>query len=312
MALNVPKSDRDLLGGGAAQQSDRYSGVSWSRIAHVQRTVSQSFANNVDLDSLAELETLEAFTTYLSKQGLIAEATSRCAILLSHRRFVEVQRTVEIPKEDVSEVVLAHREVDVSEEERRKVEKSRRTPICRHGTQKEQRDVAKHWAATRNGHVNASGRCWSRVFTLLSPRNAKSVFFITLDLAMLPGLDFQQHLYLGTVMPHREHFEQIWKKCAVGRSRLLQQTQISEIRRQALARRKQIGCFRRARGQADTSSICGEAQTTLVVRAKLVGEFAPGWACSLVSQLVVEPCSWEEPARGERDRPSKETRQSKI
>ena len=83
----------------------------------MQYIVSQSFANKVVQDPLAETETLEDLALCLSKQGLSAEATNSCSRLLSHRRFVGIQRTAKEPIEEVSPEVMKEREIEVSEEE---------------------------------------------------------------------------------------------------------------------------------------------------------------------------------------------------
>ena len=66
---------------------------------------------------LAETETPEDLVLYLSRQGLSAEATNRCSRLLSHRRFVEIQRSVEQPTDEANPEVIEEREIEVSEEE---------------------------------------------------------------------------------------------------------------------------------------------------------------------------------------------------
>ena len=116
-ALNVSKSDRDLLGGWAAQQSDRYSRVSKSRIAHVQQVVSHSFSNDLDPDTLAETEALEDFVSYLSGRGLSTEATQRYSRLLSHRCFVKRRHEHERPAVETSSEQLDVQELEFSQGE---------------------------------------------------------------------------------------------------------------------------------------------------------------------------------------------------
>ena len=62
MALNAPKSDRDLLGGCSAQQGDRYSRASKEPDRPRPKAFLLSSTDKVDQDPLAELETLEDFT----------------------------------------------------------------------------------------------------------------------------------------------------------------------------------------------------------------------------------------------------------
>ena len=83
----------------------------------MQNIVSQSFTNKVEHDPFAETETLEDLVLYLSRQGLSTEATNRCSRLLSHRRLMEIQRTVEKPTDEANPEEIEEREIEVSEEE---------------------------------------------------------------------------------------------------------------------------------------------------------------------------------------------------
>ena len=213
VALNVSKWDRDLLGGWAAQQSDRYSRVSKSRIAHVQYIVSQSFANKVVQDPLAETETLEDLALYLSKKGLSAEATNRYSRRLSHRRFMVIQRTAKEPIEEASPEMTKEREVEVSEEEEEQ----------RQGVERNSGANLQAWNAERTKRLGEAlgtdtKTARERVRLTMEPGfyvavSSKRKFRILHHLGsccMLPGLDF----HLGTSMPRRDHFEQICKRCA--------------------------------------------------------------------------------------------------
>ena len=68
-------------------------------------------------DPLAETELLEDLVLYLSRQFLSMEAKNRYSRLLSHRRFVDIQRTVEKPTDEANPEVIEEREIELSEEE---------------------------------------------------------------------------------------------------------------------------------------------------------------------------------------------------
>ena len=72
-ALNVDKSDRDMLGGWAAQESDRYNRVARLRIRAVQERVVETFADRANHDPLFESDAIEEFRMFLQGQGTSAE-----------------------------------------------------------------------------------------------------------------------------------------------------------------------------------------------------------------------------------------------
>ena len=91
-ALNVPKADRDMLGGWAAEESERYTRVSKYRITSVQQQVALTFADASNSDPLSELESLEDFSAFLKREGVSEAECSRYLNLLSKRGFVEQVR----------------------------------------------------------------------------------------------------------------------------------------------------------------------------------------------------------------------------
>ena len=91
-ALKVEKSDRDMLGGWAAQESDRYSRVAQTRIKGIQRRVAETFRAGSEADPLAESETLEHFAEYLERAGVDAETRGRTIRKLSSRSFKDLPR----------------------------------------------------------------------------------------------------------------------------------------------------------------------------------------------------------------------------
>ena len=68
-ALNVPKADRDMPGGWAAEESERYARVSKYRIMSVQQQVASTFSDASCSHPLFEPETLEDFWVFLKREG---------------------------------------------------------------------------------------------------------------------------------------------------------------------------------------------------------------------------------------------------
>ena len=72
-ALNIEKTDRDMLGGWAAQESDRYNRVAKVKIQMIQARVAATFADRITVDPLLETDALEDFSAYLRRQGMSEE-----------------------------------------------------------------------------------------------------------------------------------------------------------------------------------------------------------------------------------------------
>ena len=217
IALDIPKSDRDLLGGWGAQQSDRHSRVSKSRIAHVQQVVSRSFSNSLDPDTLAETEALEDFASYLSSQGLSIEMTQRYSRFLSHRSLVERRQVHVRPAVEISPEQLEEQELVFSEREEG----------TKPSTERDSGANFRAWNAERTKRLGEAlgtdtKAARERIRSSMEPGfyaavSTKRKFRILHHLGscyMLPGLDFQAYVYLGTSMPSRSHYEQICKRCA--------------------------------------------------------------------------------------------------
>ena len=99
-ALNVDKSDRDMLGGWTAQESDRYNRVAWVRVRAVQALVAKTFSNRGNCDPLLEGDAIEEFRLFLQKQGCSAEVHAEYIQKVSRRAFALLPRVQEVPEED--------------------------------------------------------------------------------------------------------------------------------------------------------------------------------------------------------------------
>ena len=70
-ALRYAKADRDLLDGWSAKASNRYTRLARQRVTAMQFAVSETFADRVNLDPLAESETLQILRDFMSGTGVL-------------------------------------------------------------------------------------------------------------------------------------------------------------------------------------------------------------------------------------------------
>ena len=99
-ALKVDKSDRDMLGGWMAQESDRYNRVARVRIRTVQALVAKTFSDRDNHDPLLEGDAIEEFRLFLQKQGCSAEVQAEYIQKVSRRAFAFLPRVQEVPEEE--------------------------------------------------------------------------------------------------------------------------------------------------------------------------------------------------------------------
>ena len=127
-ALNIEKTDRDMLGGWAAQESDRYNRVAKVKIQMIQARVAATFADRITIDPLLETDALEDFSAYLRRQGMSEEIVAEYLRKLSTRNFAFLPRPVEeAPVEQVenlSPVEVQQREEDEIQREREAARKA--------------------------------------------------------------------------------------------------------------------------------------------------------------------------------------------
>ena len=104
-AVGVSKPDRDMLGGWAAQQSDRYIRVSRSRIMHVQKQVVTALTNHEEPDPLCEEETLQDLSVFLETR-VSEEEKKRCLSLLVRRTYLSHPRERQTAHEEQPEDLM--------------------------------------------------------------------------------------------------------------------------------------------------------------------------------------------------------------
>ena len=89
--LGFSKSDRDMLGGWAAEGSERYSRAAKFKIGLMQKAVSTTFGS-ADHDPLAEADDLDALGVFLNSSEVSEEEVLRTKTLLASQTFTDVHR----------------------------------------------------------------------------------------------------------------------------------------------------------------------------------------------------------------------------
>ena len=205
-ALNVPKADRDMLGGWVVVESERYARVSKYKITSVQQQVARTFADASSSDPLSELESLEDVSAFLKREGVSEAECSRYLNLLSKRGFVEQVRDAPLvgqPEEAQEELQL----VDDEEETLAAAEPSK----------------IQNWNLGRSAALGQNPKeARERLRAALAPgfylvtstfRNLKILHRLG-SCYLIPGVDYQQFQYMGVLMPPKSQYEQICKLCA--------------------------------------------------------------------------------------------------
>ena len=173
-AVGVSKPDRDMLGGWAAQQSDRYIRVSRSRIAHVQKQVVTALTNHEEPDPLCEEETLQDLSIFLETR-VSEDEKKKCLDLLGRRTYVsqprETQTAHEEQPEDLVQLPSEQLLLEEEEHEQRMVEKAEtRKKQQMHGTTSAQQS----WVRIRKNTESSCVIHWIKGFTLQSAPRRKS------------------------------------------------------------------------------------------------------------------------------------------
>ena len=205
-ALGYAKGDRYLLGR-SAQASDRHTRLARQRITTMQLTVAATFSEQVNLDRLAESESLECFRGFLSEVGVPEEAASVSMSLLSARHFVAVargQNPAPQAMEQLEELEVVVGEPLPQEIPEVKSDKKRRTDNARvqqlGDNPRKVRSEAR--AALQSGHyASLSGKKNTRILHRLG-----ACFRVL-------GIDHPRFHYAGTVMPASSDFYKVCSGC---------------------------------------------------------------------------------------------------
>ena len=189
-ALNVEKSDRDMLGGWTAQESDRYNRVARVRIQAVQALVARTFSDQSNHDPLLEGDAIEEFRLFLQKQGCSTEVQAEYIQKISRRSFALLPRVQEAPEEGELE------RMDPGEVRWKKM-RWRRSWQQRKGRTDEGDSKLgmptdlRSWEASPIKTLHLFGSCY-----------------------MIPEIDYPSFTYAGERFPSRRAFHGVCKWCA--------------------------------------------------------------------------------------------------
>ena len=209
--LGFSKSDRDMLGGWAAEGSERYSRAAKFKIGMMQKAVSSTFGS-ADHDPLAEADDLDALGVFLNSSEVSEEEVHRTKTLLASRTFTDVHRDAAsddpVDALDQESVELLQ---DASLDESLAMKKK---------SAKEKQQV---WNRSRSellGSDHKTTRATIRdqletgYYISYSGKKAIKVLHCLGHCFMLPGVDYMSYDYVGTVIPDSSSYDTVCKWCA--------------------------------------------------------------------------------------------------
>ena len=174
----------------------------------MQLAVAATFSDQVNLDPLAESESLECFRGFLSEVGVPEEAASVTMSLLSARHFVAVARGQNpAPQameqlEELEVVVDEHLPQEIPEV---KSDKRRRTENAR---------VQQVGDNPRKVRSEARAALQSGYYASLSGKKNTRILHRLGACFRVPSIDYPRFHYAGTVMPASSNFFQVCSGCA--------------------------------------------------------------------------------------------------
>ena len=204
-----------MLGGWAAQESDRYIRVLKSCIARIQQQVSSTtFADSSSRDPLCEKEALQDFAIFLNTH-VSEEECSRCLEILGQRTYVSVPRETELPVEEQGPEIMQFPSEQLEQEdddyEERVVAKA------------EARRKQQAWNVERTEKLGAEPRGVRRklresmdqgFYVAVSSKKQVRTLHLLGACYMIPTMDYNVCTFQGTRMPSRRLFDQVCKWCA--------------------------------------------------------------------------------------------------
>ena len=213
-AVGVSKPDRDMLGGWAAQQSDRYIRVSRSRIMHVQKQVVAELTNHEELDPLCEEETLQDLSVFLETR-VSEEEKKRCLSLLGRRTCVsqprETQTAREEQLEDLMQLPSEQLLLEEEEHEQRMVEKAE---IRKKQQAENDERTAKLGTNPKEYRKQLRESLDQGFYVAVSSKKKIRTLHLLGECYMLPMLHYTTFSFLGARLPSRNLYDQTCKWCA--------------------------------------------------------------------------------------------------
>ena len=208
--LGFTKSERDVLGGWAADGSQRYTRTAKYNIAQMQIAVASTFKNS-DPDQLAESDDLDCLADFLRSWDVPETSIRKSLQILGLRSYADLQRSdfVEpVPADcDVAPCELALDTLDEDAEDRKKLSKEKQQAGSRGRSERLGTDLKQARSEIRSQlqsgyYISYSGKKSIRVVHCLG------------RCYMLPGVDYLSFVYAGEQFPASDAYDCVCKWCA--------------------------------------------------------------------------------------------------
>ena len=208
--LGFTKSERDVLGGWAADGSQRYTRTAKYKIAQMQIAVASTFKNS-DPDQLAESDDLDCLADFLRSWDVPETSIRKSLQILGLRSYADLQRSdfaEPVPADcDAAPFELALDTLDEDAEDRKKLSKEKqqagnRGRSERLGTDHKQARSEIRSQLQSGYYISYSGKKSIRVVHCLG------------RCYMLPGVDYLSFVYAGEQFPASDAYDCVCKWCA--------------------------------------------------------------------------------------------------
>ena len=208
--LGFTKSERDVLGGWAADGSQRYTRTAKYKISQMQIAVASTFKSS-DPDQLAESDDLDCLADFLRSWDVPESSIRKSLQILSLRSYADLQRSdfVEPPPAecDVAPGELTLDILDEDAEDRKKLSKEKQQAGNRGrsellGSDHKQARLEIRSQLQSGYYISYSGKKSIRVVHCLG------------RCYMLPGVDYLSFVYAGEQFPASDAYDCVCKWCA--------------------------------------------------------------------------------------------------
>ena len=208
--LGFTKSERDVLGGWAADGSQRYTRTAKYKIAQMQVAVASTFKNS-DPDQLAESDDLDCLADFLRTWDVPEESIRKSLQILGLRSYADLQRSdfVEpVPADgDVAPCELALDILDEDAEERKKLSKEKQQAGNRGRSERLGLDH-------KQARLEIRSQLQSGYYISYSGKKSIRVVHCLGRCYMLPGVDYLSFVYAGEQFPASDAYDCVCKWCA--------------------------------------------------------------------------------------------------
>ena len=208
--LGFTKSERDVLGGWAADGSQRYTRTAKYKIAQMQIAVASTFKNS-DPDQLAESDDLDCLADFLRSWDVPESSIRKSLQILSLRSYADLQRSDFVEPApancDIAPGELALDILDEDAEERKKLSKEKQQAGNRG---RSERLGADH----KQARLEIRSQLQSGYYISYSGKKSIRVVHCLGRCYMLPGVDYLSFSYAGEQFPASDAYDCVCKLCA--------------------------------------------------------------------------------------------------